>query len=105
MDAGLRGGTSADPGVGKEAGARGSSARLTGERMQRLLLWTEEKRERERFREGSREGSKERRQDRGLLLPSWRNSGKVRRGGPSAELDEDREPWRSYLNKERETGR
>lgn len=39
LDAGLRGGTSADPGVGKEAGARGSSARLTGERMQRLLLW------------------------------------------------------------------
>ena len=46
MDAGLWGGTSADPGVGKEAGARGSSARLTGERMQRLLLWTEEERER-----------------------------------------------------------
>ena len=59
LDAGLRDDTSADPGVGKEAGARGSSPGLTGERMQRLLLLTEEKRE--RFKEGPGEGSKERR--------------------------------------------
>ena len=66
LDVGFRDDASADPGMGKEAGARDTSPGLTGERMQRLLLLTKEKRERERFREGSGEGKQRETADRGL---------------------------------------